>query len=97
MKVYQSKPLKGESTRFTIDTLEALITEDMVRTYSLGPALKRLGRALARQFDRRQVGSREVIGVDLKHVGFRLLLRGRAPRKRTESGQKADRERTKGS
>ena len=74
MRVFERKPGKNESVAFTFPQVEAQLTEDVIKTYSLGPALKRIGRALARQHDRRQKGSDEVIGVDLRSLGFNLLL-----------------------
>lgn len=82
MRVFERKPRKAESVAFTFPAIEAQLTEDVIRTYSLGPALKRIGRALARQHDRRQKGNDEVIGVDLRHLGFNLLLAKKKNRSR---------------
>jgi hypothetical protein len=81
MRVFERKPHRDEHLSFTIGSLDAQLTEDVIRTYSLGPALKRLGRALARQHFRMRTrdSDQEVIGVNLKSVGFSLLLAKRNP------------------
>jgi hypothetical protein len=75
VRVYKRKPKDDERVSFTIGNMDAQLSDDVVKEYKLGPALKRIGKALAAQYNRsRVVGSNEIIGVKLNTLGFQLLL-----------------------
>jgi hypothetical protein len=76
MRVFVRKPRSDEHLAVTFGGMEAELSEDVIKAYSLGPALKRIGRALARKYFRRQTRDEkdEVIGVKLRCLGFDLLL-----------------------
>lgn len=72
MKVYDRKLRKDEHLGFTIGVMEAELSAEVIKEYSLGPALKRIGKALAQQSRGRR--DQDVIGVNIHHLGFNLLL-----------------------
>lgn len=83
MKVWDRKPHKDEHVGFTIGTMEAELSADVIKKYSLGPALKRIGKALTQQYRDRHTrdGNQDVIGVNIRNLGFNLLLAGKNMKK----------------
>jgi len=76
MRVFTRRLKKDEHTAFTIGTMDAQLNEDVIKEYKLGPALRRIGIALAKQYARRKTrdGKDEVVGVNVTSLGFNLLL-----------------------
>lgn len=71
MKVYL--PGKSENSDGTFSgttAVEAELDEATIKRFKLGPALKRLGRALAEQ----QKGKRPAKGVEFHRIAFTYIL-----------------------
>ena len=63
---------EGKEYSTHIGHLEAALDEKMAKAYKLGAALRRLGRALAKQQSKKY--NRHVIGIELHYLAFNLIL-----------------------
>lgn len=84
MRVYHRKPRKNEHVAFSFGAMQAELSGEIIKQYRLGPALKRFGLALAKQYAhlRTRDGNDPVIGVDLLRVEFSFLFGENEPREK---------------
>lgn len=77
MDIYTKKPSDPKVWSRTFPSLEAQLSDDIVKELRLGPALRRFAKKLTKQYSKagpRPDGFKQIIGVAVNNIGFQFIL-----------------------